>query len=47
VVEREHELQEKEEEVTNTLERGHRELSCREADLDTHETTLEADRKSL
>jgi hypothetical protein len=47
VVELEQELQEKEEEVDNMLEHGHNELSSCEADLDTHKTTLEADRKKL
>jgi hypothetical protein len=47
VVELEKELQEKEEEVDNMLEHGHNELSSCEADLDTHKTTLEADRKKL
>jgi hypothetical protein len=43
----EQELQENEEEVTDTLERGRSELSSREADLDTYETTVEVDWKSL
>jgi hypothetical protein len=47
VVERVWELQEKGEEVANMLERGHNELSSCEANLDTHKTSLEADRKSL
>jgi hypothetical protein len=36
-----------EEDVTNTLERGHSELSSLEADLNTRETALEADQRSL
>jgi hypothetical protein len=47
VVEREHELQEKEEEVAHMLVCGRSELSSREANLDTRETTLEVDRRSL
>jgi transcriptional/translational regulatory protein YebC/TACO1 len=47
VVEREQELQEKEEEVTSMLDRGLSELSSREADLGNHGTALEANRKSL
>jgi hypothetical protein len=45
VVERE--LQEKEEEVTGTFERGHVELSFREANLNTHEDVLEAEQKFM
>jgi hypothetical protein len=41
------EVREKEEEVTDMLERGCNELSSCEADLNTYETALEADRKSL
>jgi hypothetical protein len=47
VAEREWELQEKEEEVASMLERRRSEVSSREADLDTCETALEVDRKSL
>jgi hypothetical protein len=47
VAAREQELWEKEEEVTDMLECGRSDLSSREADLDTHETALAADRKSL
>jgi hypothetical protein len=43
----EEELQEKEEEVTDTLEFGCSEVSSHEADLNIREITLEADRTSL
>jgi hypothetical protein len=46
VVEQEQELQEKSEEVTSMLERGRNELSSHEADVNTHETALEAGRKN-
>jgi hypothetical protein len=44
---REEELREKEEEVTGTLECGRSELLFCEANLNTRETALEADQKSL
>jgi hypothetical protein len=47
VAEQEQELQEEKEDVTGTLERGCNELLSREADHDTHETTLEVDWKSM
>jgi hypothetical protein len=47
VTEREEEIWEKEEEVTDTLELGCSELSSHKANLNTRETTLEADRTSL
>jgi hypothetical protein len=47
VAEWEQEVREKEEEVTDTLERERNELSSHEAGLNTRETTLEADQKSL
>jgi hypothetical protein len=46
VVEQEQELQEKEE-VIGTLECGRTELSSREADLTTRDTTLEANQKRM
>jgi hypothetical protein len=45
VVEREQELQEKEEEVASTLECGRNKLSFHEAGLNTREATLEAEQK--
>jgi hypothetical protein len=47
VVEWEQELREKEEEANNSLECELGELSSCDADLDTRETALEVDRKSL
>jgi hypothetical protein len=47
VVGREQDVQEKEEEVTSLLEHGRSELLSHEADVNTHEIALGADRKSL
>jgi hypothetical protein len=47
VAEWEQEVREKEEEVTDTLEHERSELSSHEADLNTRETAIEVDRKSL
>jgi hypothetical protein len=47
VVEREQELQKKEEEVTGTLERGCGELSSCEADQNTHEAALEVEQNRI
>jgi hypothetical protein len=47
VAERQHGLQEKEEEVAGTLERGRNELSSREASLNTREVTLEVEQQRM